>query len=97
MTTATTSDESSLDVFTEEFDKQLRIAHEKHPEVYMFPASRIPDVVDRMRAAFIRGSYNKDGAAIRATCKVLGIKYTYAAINLFIGDRKEQAKSMGLK
>lgn len=40
---------------------------------------------NNMRAGFQRKTYNKDGRAIRATCKALGIGTTYKAINEFLG------------
>lgn len=67
-------------VYEEELNKAVR----QYPDDYAFPPSKVPEVVERMKAAFLRQSYNKDGQAIKATCKQLGIKYTYKAINEFI-------------
>jgi hypothetical protein len=34
--------------------------------------------------AFAQGSYNKDGLAVKNTCKALGVNYTYKAINEYL-------------
>lgn len=44
----------------------------------------IATVVERMAEAFRRGSFSKDGRAIRATLKALGIKPTYKAIREYL-------------
>jgi hypothetical protein len=74
----------NINTFTTEYEKQLAAAVVKYPDEYMFPLTEVPVVSARMKAAFIRGSYSKDGRAIKATCKVLGIGYTYNAINTYI-------------
>lgn len=66
------------------FEAKLREAIQNHPDEYAYPLSEIEFVLHRMRGAFERGSYNKDSHAIKATCKHLGIKHTYAAIAEFI-------------
>jgi hypothetical protein len=76
--------------FFAEYAKQLTLAIEQHPNEYGYPASEAPFVVARMRAAVNRGSFNKDGLGFKWTCKALGIKYTYAAINAFL---MEEVKS----
>ena len=75
---------SNLDRFCELYATNLEHAVREHPEEYAYPVETVPVVVSRMRAAFLRGSYNKDGRAIKATCKQLGIPYTYTAINTFL-------------
>lgn len=80
-----------LETFMAEYARQLEKAVRDHPEEYGFPASHVPVVVGKMREAFIRGSYNKDGRAIKATCKALGVAYTYAGINKFIRDEDTNA------
>ena len=75
---------NGLERFIERYSNNLRQAVIEHPEEYDFPVEHTPVVVGKMEQAFKRGSYNKDGRAIKATCKELGIKYTYTAINEFI-------------
>lgn len=59
----------------------------KYPADYpWYPHTPVLVVVERMRLAIIRGSFNKDGHAFRWTCKELGIAYTYAAIKTFIKE-----------
>lgn len=74
----------NLDLWTAEYGRQLTKALAEHPQEYVYGLDLLPTVVDRMRIAFERGSYNKDGRAIKATCKVFGVKYTYAGINEFL-------------
>lgn len=58
-----------------------------YPKDYGYGVEDVPEVAKQMQAAFERGSYNKEGIAIQRTCKTLGIKYTYTAINAFLkGD-----------
>lgn len=66
-------------VYVEELTKQVL----KYPTDYGFTVEQVPVVVEKMKAAFIRGSYNKDGRGITATCQRLGIKATYKALNAF--------------
>lgn len=73
---------SNAQRFFSEYEIQLQKAVEQHPDEYGF--SDVKAVANRMRAAFIRQSYNKDGRAIRAVCRVLGIKHTYDSINTFL-------------
>ncbi len=73
---------TNVEKFAEVYEKFL---HEQHIKgMYNWPAEKISLVKDKMIAAIISGSYNKDGPAFKATCKELGIKYTYKAINDFI-------------
>lgn len=84
----------SLEKFMAVYVEALRAAVEKYPAEY--PWAHVPEgnvkrysdtvenVAARMGEAFKRGSYNKDGRAIKATCKALGIPYTYKAINAYV-------------
>lgn len=72
---------TGLDVFTKQYSMELSKAVIDHPEDYpWWPQTQVSAVVARMRQGFERGSFNKDCHAIKNTCKVLGIKYTYGAI-----------------
>jgi hypothetical protein len=64
---------------------ELQNAITNFPDEYHFPIEQSFEIAERMMAAIYRKSANKDGRAIKATCKALGIKYTYAAINEFLG------------
>jgi hypothetical protein len=63
---------------------ELQNAITKYPTEYI-PIEKSFEVAERMIAAIYRKSFNKDGLAIKATCKALGIKSTYQAINEFLG------------
>ena len=75
---------NNLDVFIKVYERQLTNAVRDYPQEYMWPVENVPVVAQKMRVAFSKGSYNKDGRAIKATCKELGIKYTYPAINSYL-------------
>ena len=73
-----------MDRFIAEYAKQLSLAVQNYPDEYVYPVAYVPVVVEKMRDAFRLGTFNKDGRAIKATCKALGINYTYAAINAYL-------------
>ncbi len=74
-----------LETFVKEYEKQLTIAVQDHPKMYGYGVDRVPAVVKAMTAAF-KGdrAFSKDGPAMLATCKKLGIKYTYTAIKEYL-------------
>lgn len=47
---------------------------------YEWPLDQLDSVVSRMQNAFVNGTYNYDGKAIKATCKQLGIRHTVKAM-----------------
>ena len=59
---------------------------------YAYAAGRTtPEALaEKMTASLLSGSANKDGAGIKRTCKDLGIKYTYTAIQEYLA-RPEDA------
>lgn len=69
-----------IGVYKEELEKSVRAC----PDDYAWALSDIDTVLERMTRAIERGSFNKDTPAFRRTCKQLGIKHTYKAINDFI-------------
>ena len=73
-----------MDKFIEVYARMLLKAVQENRKDYSYNEHEVPMIVDRMKAAFQRGSYNKDGLAIKWTCKELGIKYTYSAINQYL-------------
>lgn len=75
--------------FADIYKVKLVDAITKHPDEYGYPASEAEIVVSRMCAAIERGSFCNDSRAIRATCRALGIKSTYAAIKEFWNTPEE--------
>ncbi len=77
-----------LDAFMTVYTMALQKAKADHPEDYHWtPSATVESVSAKMRAAFKDGTFNHDGRAIRATCRVLGIKTTRTAIRAFLaGD-----------
>lgn len=75
---------SQIDRWMEVYTRHLRDAVEKYPNEYMFSVEELPLVLERMREGFEKGSFLKEGKAIKATAKELGVKYTYKEINRFI-------------
>jgi hypothetical protein len=73
-------------LFFATYGEQLALALVSHPAEYAWPAANLPVVLARMTDSFIRGCYNKDSRAIKATCKILDIKHTYSAINSFLAE-----------
>lgn len=75
-----------METWMKEYAKQLPLAVAKYPDEYAYSLEEVPAVVERMRVAFAKRSYNKDSRAVKACCKVFGIKHTYTAINHFIDN-----------
>ena len=57
----------------------------KYPSDYMYGIEEAITVCDKMFAALMRHTANKDGKAIKLTCKKLDIPYTYKGINEYLG------------
>lgn len=72
--------EKFVQIYTEELANAVR----NYPGEYGWPIENVPVVAEKMAVAFKAKSYNKDGRAIKATCKRVGIPYTYKAINAFL-------------
>jgi hypothetical protein len=77
-----------MQTFLKTYAKELEKAVQKYPKEYGCSIEQIPGVLGRMAIAFQKGTYNKDGRAIRNTCKALGIKHSYTAINHFIANHE---------
>lgn len=78
--------------FREVYAEELARAVEQYPDEYPWahggttlPRSTVEEVAARMFGAMARGTFNKDGRAFKATCKRLGIPYTYAGIVAYNG------------
>lgn len=75
---------NNLKTFLVYYEKNLYLSVQRYPEDYDYPISEVPEVFARMAAAIQNGTFNKDSRAIKLTCKQLGIKHTYKAIEEFI-------------
>jgi hypothetical protein len=76
--------------FFDTYVPALADSMQSHPAEYGLRPDQVTDHIvaqtaNMMRLGFHRKTYNKDGRAIRATCRALGLKHTYAAINEYIG------------
>jgi hypothetical protein len=76
---------NNLEKFMEAYERNLRLAIQGYPDEYAYPLSEADYVIQRMRVAIGKKSFNKDSRAIRATCKELKIKHTYRDIETFLG------------
>ena len=76
-----------METFIKIYAEELEKAVVADPEVYAFKVDFIPTVVERMKAAFEKGSYNKEGHAIKATCKRLNIPCTKKGINNYLAQQ----------
>lgn len=74
----------NLEKFMSHYSENLKKAVLKYPSEYSWPIENVPVVTERMKAAIQKGSFNKDGYAIKWTCKELSIPYTYEGIKTFI-------------
>lgn len=77
--------EDRLARFAEVYRAHLAAAVVSHPEEYAWPIENVPTVADKMIDAVRRDSFSKDGRAMRATFKALGVKHTYTALREWLG------------
>ena len=78
--------EEKLNQFMAIYTPALKEAVIKYPEEYYWSVDKVPEVAEKMRAAIMRGSYDKDGRAFPVACKALGIKHTYKAITEYLNS-----------
>lgn len=76
--------ESKLNQFMEIYEKNLIKAVLKYPKNYGWPVENATIVANKMRAAIIAHTLNKEGFSFRWTCKELNIPYIYEAIYKFL-------------
>jgi len=74
----------NFECFMEIYEESLKEARLKYPDDYSWPDSEFQTVIQRMRTAVEKGTFNKDSHAFKITCKKLKIKHTYTAIKDFI-------------
>jgi hypothetical protein len=79
---------SHKEIFLEVYKQELIDSYNEDPTSYAWPLSELEQVFGRMRAAILKGSFNKDSAAFRRTCKKLKIKHTYRDIENYLGGYK---------
>lgn len=71
--------------FTNELEKAYAFLFKHDPEYAYSAARNTPrELAEKMAAAFLKGSANKDGAGIKMACKALGIKQTMKEIAAFL-------------
>ena len=82
---------NNRDFFIAEYEKQLAIEYGTNEQWLTMLANNppdrprtIPELAVRMTDGLKTGRANKDGNAIKRTCKALGIKFTYTAIKEFL-------------
>ena len=75
---------NNFDKWMNVYEKNLKKAVETKTNYYNWPVENVPQVAQKMGEAFKLGSYSKDGFAVKWTCKELGLKHTYTAINEFL-------------
>lgn len=72
------------ELFFKVYYEQLAEAVANHPEEYAWNIEQLPEVFARMKAAILKGTFNKDSRAIKATCKQLYLKHTYKEIKAYL-------------
>ncbi len=77
---------NNIDRFVGVYEKALTQMVQKYPNEYGYSVSDVPGVVKKMKIGFENGTYNRDGRAIKLTCKMLRIPYTYSGINGYFVD-----------
>lgn len=73
--------------FYDVYKKNLLTCVKKYPDQYAYNEEQVNIIADKMYEAFMKRSANKDGPAIKMTCKELKIGYTYKAIEEYLGIR----------
>ena len=74
------------DKFIEELKRQYAVLF-LEPEYKMASQRYTPEELARKMTAGLKdGTANKDGDGIRRTCKALGIKFTYKAIQQYLKE-----------
>lgn len=76
----------SYQLFQAVYRASLTQALRDNPIEYAWPADHIPQIAERMADGLLNGRANKDGEAIRRTCRLLGIKHSYRAIRAFMSQ-----------
>jgi hypothetical protein len=72
-------DSGRVESFLKEYKSQLERTYS--PDTHL---KGLDDTFNRMAYAILDGTFSKDSEAIKATCKVLKVKFTYKAIKLYL-------------
>jgi hypothetical protein len=81
-----TASQDRLSTFYATYLKHLTNMVNNNPD-YAYTKARctdIPELAAKMLAGLLKGSANKDGEAIKLTCKELKIPHTYKAIKAYV-------------
>jgi hypothetical protein len=71
--------------FKDVYLESLMECIQQYPNKYCYGEQEAMSVCDKMFDAFMRHTANKDGMAVKKTCKKLGISYTYKGISEYLG------------
>lgn len=78
-----------MESFMTYFEANLRASFKQNPEQFGYKEEDFPRVLQNWRDRLARGNeFHKDGPAMKATCKALGIPCTYKAIRKFIATHR---------
>ena len=77
---------NNLQRFIETYNKCLRAAIDADPNPYLWDLEHFDEFIQRMERAINNRSFNKDSPTFRQTCKTLGIRHTYRAIDTFLKE-----------
>lgn len=77
-----------MEEFMKVYEQKLINNVKANPKDYWFGVEGVPIVIEKMREAIKKGSFNKDSLSIKETCKELKIKHTYKAIFKFIEESR---------
>ena len=78
--------QTNVEKFKAELTRQYYKLINDPDYIVVFSKMTPEELAEKMIPAFIRGSASKDGKGIQRTCKALGIKHTYKAINEFLKE-----------
>ena len=78
--------QTNVEKFKAELIKQYHRLIIDPDYVAVFSKMTPEELAEKMMPTLIRGSASKDGKGINRTCKALGIKHTYKAINDFLKE-----------
>lgn len=76
--------EEKLATFMQAFRSNLAAAITENPHQYRYGLDNLDEVTRGMCNAVRLNGFDKDGRAMKATFKQLGIKHTYKALNEYL-------------
>lgn len=73
--------------FTNELEKAYAFLFKNDSQYASTAAQMTPrELAEKMTAAFLKGSANKNGSGVKIACKALGIKQTMKEISAFLNN-----------